>query len=349
MSNQVVVEPDLKFTEDLIKAGAGDLKKCFQCATCSVACRVSPDNNPYPRKEMIWAQWGLKDRLMSDPDVWLCHQCNDCSTKCPRGAYPGDVLKAARKMHIQESAWPGFLGKLVGEPALFVLAMGIPVVLVLLMVFVLNHGLEFPKPTSEYRVHYGEFIKYIHVQLFFTAALAFGVISLLLSLKNYWNKLEASNPAAAAGPRKGFVPSLIEALSEILPHTTFKDCDANNIRYSAHLLTFWGMLGLVVTTAIVAGIVDIPHYLLGGAEGIPPSRSGPGAIPIKLLGNVSALAFLIGLTIMLVRRLTVPEQAGKSAYFDWFFLFTICGTGITGLATELVRFGGSVEGPMCST
>ncbi len=345
MANQVVVEPDLQFTQDLIAAGAGDLKKCFQCATCSVACRISPDNNPYPRKEMIWGQWGLKDRLMGDPDVWLCHQCNDCSTQCPRGAYPGEVLKAARKMHIQESAWPSFLGKLVGEPALFVLSIGIPVVLVLLLVFGLNNGLRFPAPKpGEYVVHYGEFIKYLHVQLFFSAALAFGVISLLISLKNYWNKLETANPALVAGPRKGFVPSLIEALSEILPHSTFKDCEANNIRYSAHLLTFWGMVGLVITTAIVAGIVDIPHYILQGPEGIPPSRSGPGTIPIKLLGNVSAAAFLIGLVIMIVRRFTNPEQAGKSAYFDWFFLFVIFGTGATGLATELVRFGGAISG-----
>ena len=145
MANEFVAEPDLQFTKDLIAAGAGDLKKCYQCATCSVACPISPDNNPYPRKEMIWAQWGLKKKLLNDPDVWLCHQCNDCSTQCPRGAYPGDVLKAIRKMNIQENSWPSALGNLVGQPSLFVLTMGIPVVVVLLLL-VMNNGFTFPKP-----------------------------------------------------------------------------------------------------------------------------------------------------------------------------------------------------------
>jgi quinone-modifying oxidoreductase subunit QmoC len=47
---------------------------------------------------------------------------------------------------------------------------------------------------------------------------------------------------------------------------------------------------------------------------------------------------------MLVRRLTVPDQAGNSSYFDWFFLFVIFGTGLTGLLTELTRWAGSTPG-----
>jgi quinone-modifying oxidoreductase, subunit QmoC len=50
---------------------------------------------------------------------------------------------------------------------------------------------------------------------------------------------------------------------------------------------------------------------------------------------------VLGLGIMLVRRLTEPEQAGNSSYFDWFFLLTIFGTGLTGWLTELVRFAGA--------
>jgi quinone-modifying oxidoreductase, subunit QmoC len=336
MANGLVAEPDLQFTKDLIAAGATDVKKCYQCATCAVACRIAPDNNPFPRKEMIWAQWGLKDRLLNDPDVWLCHQCNDCSVQCPRGANPGDVLKAIRKMNIQENSWPSFLGKLVGEPSMAVLALGIPVVVVLLLLYISGWG--FPAGAVKYSAHHltpkDGFIYLPVLQVIFTAALLFAAVSIILSLKNYWARLEAVNPSAS---RKPFVPSLIEALKEILPHTTFKECEANNIRYAAHLMAFWGMIGLFITTAIVAFNVDI----LGLK---PPSQNGPGTVPIKILGNVSAIAFVLGLGLMLVRRLTAPDQTGNSAYFDWLFLFVIFGAGATGLLTELVRWAGSAPG-----
>lgn len=337
MTKEFVAEPDLQFTKDLIAAGGGDLKKCYQCATCSVACKIAPDNKPYPRKEMIWGQWGLKDRLLNDPDVWLCHQCNDCSTQCPRGANPGDVLKAVRKMNIQKHSWPGFLGTLVGEPSLFVLTLGIPIVVVLLIVYI--SGWSFPEGPVTYSGHHiGEgFIWVRLIQVVFTAALAFAVLSMYISLRSYWNSLEANNPVVEGGPRRDFIPSLIEAFKEILPHTTFKECEANNTRYSAHMLAFWGMIGLAVTTGIVAFNFDI----LGLK---PPSLSGPGTVPIKILGNVSAIAFVLGLGIMLVRRLTNPDETGNSSYFDWLFLLIICGAGGTGLLTELVRWAGSAPG-----
>ena len=47
---QNILKPDSTFTRELMEAGGESLKKCYQCATCSVACPMDPENAPYPRK-----------------------------------------------------------------------------------------------------------------------------------------------------------------------------------------------------------------------------------------------------------------------------------------------------------
>jgi quinone-modifying oxidoreductase subunit QmoC len=49
-----LVEPDLRFKKELASFGAEIFTKCYQCATCSVSCPLSPEENPFPRKEMLW-------------------------------------------------------------------------------------------------------------------------------------------------------------------------------------------------------------------------------------------------------------------------------------------------------
>ena len=107
-SEPVWIDPDLDFIRWLGTQGAESFKKCFQCGTCSATCPISPETEPFPRKEMAWAAWGMKDRLLKDPDVWLCHHCNDCSTRCPRGGRPGDVLAALRQQSVLHYSIPGF-------------------------------------------------------------------------------------------------------------------------------------------------------------------------------------------------------------------------------------------------
>jgi len=65
-----IVSPDLNFVKEVIAAGADSLKKCYQCSTCTVVCEVTPNNKPFPRKEMLYAQWGMKDQLITNPDIW---------------------------------------------------------------------------------------------------------------------------------------------------------------------------------------------------------------------------------------------------------------------------------------
>lgn len=107
MSQRNLIEPDTEFIKYIRENGGEDLKKCYQCATCSSVCQLSTEEYGFPRKQMLLAQWGLKDRLLADPGPWLCFYCGDCSKKCPRKGNPGETLMAVRRYLTSQYDWTG--------------------------------------------------------------------------------------------------------------------------------------------------------------------------------------------------------------------------------------------------
>jgi len=104
----MVVEPDRELIARVMASGGADLKKCMQCSTCTCVCSLSTEQDGFPRRQVLHAQWGLKDKLVADPSPWLCHYCGDCSEKCPRGANPGEAMMALRRYLTTQYDWTGF-------------------------------------------------------------------------------------------------------------------------------------------------------------------------------------------------------------------------------------------------
>ncbi len=115
MASNPVIQSSSEFREAFFERGGENAAKCYQCATCSSVCELAPADAPFPRRQILWAQWGLEDRLIGDAGPWLCHQCNDCSVHCPREVNPGDVMASIRAMVVEKLAFPGFLGSMVGN------------------------------------------------------------------------------------------------------------------------------------------------------------------------------------------------------------------------------------------
>ncbi|OGW39445.1 MAG: hypothetical protein A2Y97_02465 [Nitrospirae bacterium RBG_13_39_12] len=338
MDDSVVVSPDLDFINAITKGGGESLKKCYQCATCSVVCSLTPNDKPFPRKEMMYAQWGLKDKLITNPDIWLCHQCSDCTAYCPRGAKPGEVLNAVRKMSIENYSVPSFLGKAVGSPSYLVLLFAVPVVILLIIFASLGHlNLESIRNEAG-QIAYSSLLPSYYIDGVYVPIFFFAVVSLAVGISRYWKDMVRT---LGITPKGGISNAITATISEILSHKRFEKCNVTKERKLSHFLVFYSFIGLAITTAWAV------TYLYGPAAmkllGAKPfswmlgESPYPLTDPVKIVGNASALGLLLGITLVVRYRLKNKEKAGSGGYYDWLFINLIIAIVVTGILSEIMR------------
>jgi len=337
MAERYVVEPDLEFIKAVGALGGEDLKKCYQCATCSVACKISPDNKPFPRKEMIAASWGLKDKLVGNADIWLCHNCGDCNTRCPREAKPGDMLAAVRSYAISEYASPKWLAKAINDPKKLPILAAIPAVL-FIVIGTITGLLDWTPDLSEGIAHHKFFSTWL-VDLHFVPASIFMAAVFALGLKRFLGDIHQNALSEGKTNREtiepvGFVMALIKVIPTIFTHNKFSQCTENNDRQIAHLLTLFGFLGCFIVTSIIFLVLYGSYLTPGGPLHGPWSQLNP----IKWLANLAGISIIVGTALLIKNRLSKTDQL--STYKDWFLIYLAFGLGVTGMLTELTRLAG---------
>ncbi|MHC4605588.1 MAG: quinone-interacting membrane-bound oxidoreductase complex subunit QmoC [Planctomycetota bacterium] len=334
MAETVELKPDLGFVERVANSGGADVKKCFQCATCSVMCELSPDDRPFPRKEMIWTQWGLKDRLFADPDVWLCHQCGDCTTHCPRGAKPGDVLAAVRREAVEHYSIPGFLARAVNNPKMLPILLIVPALLLGAGLYVQD---TFGGPPVQQGAHweYEHFFGHPLLIVFFTFFWNAAILLGLVGVWRFWKAMKAADAQAGRKPAAGagLVGSLIKACKDIATHGRFSKCTAQPSRKTPHLMAVYGFVILLVVTLWAIVIL----YLTGKQGGLLEYPFGP-VNPAKIAGYIGALGLIVGCAVLIYNRMNRKETEGRSTSFDWTFVWILLGVAVTGVLTMLLRF-----------
>jgi quinone-modifying oxidoreductase subunit QmoC len=330
--------PDLQFVNSIIQGGGETLKKCYQCATCSVVCNLTPNDNPFPRKEMIHAQWGMKDKLFGNPDIWLCHQCSDCTAYCPRGAKPGEVLNAVRKLSIENYSVPRFLGKAVGNPGSLVMLLAVPVVIYLGILAFLGH-LNIESIRNEAgNIAYSSLIKSYYIDGVNVPIFFFAVFSLAIGVSRYWKDMVRTT---GINPKGNISGAITGTISDILTHKRFEMCNVTKSRKLAHMLVFFSFIGLAITTSWA--VLYLYGYEIMHALGKTPPAwlLGPSPYPLtdplKWLANISAMMLMVGIFMVINNRKKNEEKAGKGGYYDWLLIYIIFAVMATGILSELFR------------
>jgi quinone-modifying oxidoreductase subunit QmoC len=322
VSERTLIHPDVEFIDYIKKNGGESVKKCFQCATCSVVCSLSPQEKPFPRKEMISAGWGQKENLLADPDIWLCHGCTDCSTNCPRGAKPSEVLAAVRSYVVQYFAFPKFMGAALKEPKYLIPLLLLPFMILFDILYVNLNG-DFSQ-LNEGEIIFARFFPHGILEMFFIGGNVLIFMFAGVGLYRYWVFLTSHSLSAN---QKGFLLVFFTTVFGILSHKKFSPCATSSTRHFSHLLIFYGFAGAMATAGLALG-ADIFYGLQAPI---------PLLHPIKILGNLSGFAMLTGSSMVIIRRLRVKSNIGSNSYNDWLLILFIFGVALTGLSAEVMR------------
>ena len=331
------LNPDMAFIRAVNGAVGDSLKKCIQCGTCSATCALSPSDTPFPRKEMARAGLGMKEALISSPDIWLCYQCNDCTRRCPRGARPGDVLAAIRKESILHFAAPRFMAEAVSHPKFLPLLFILPAMLLGAAVFfrsTLQTALHIaPSPDGDIVYAHSPFLPHWLLDIFFFSISVLSLSVMTVGVLRFRRAMKKG--AAASGSPvhiRSFRESLAIALKEILNHERFSTCDASQTKKIAHFCVSFGFVALTAVTLWV--ITSKINPLISSRFVYPFSFLSP----FKILANLGGAALLLGCAMMIWERLKPTAEGGKGTYFDWLFLLTLTIIVITGFATEALHY-----------
>ncbi|NDV18116.1 4Fe-4S dicluster domain-containing protein [Pseudodesulfovibrio sp. JC047] len=367
MSNTVKVQPDLTFVKELQAVGGDSLKKCYQCATCSVVCPLSPADNPYPRKEMVWAQWGLKDRLVNDIDIWLCHNCGTCSTLCPRGAKPGDLLAALRNMAYRSLAPLPIIGKWMSSSSGLLPLAAIPALFYGIVWFIMGSKVGSLLPTFNWDaashawipaadgeiVFGGLFPGDYVIDPVFILVFLFMIWGFYAGVRNMLNGFKKQPKTFIVGRKEepSFLACLFDtAKYEILQHTQFLDCneaDADEMdiqRATGHRWLMFAFIALMIVTGTVAAghwggwlLRNLGITGLGDIVSAIGHTPMPFYHPIKLLALVGAGLGVYGLMAVTKRRINLDETKQSSSWYDWYLISLIWTLFLTGIFAMVFR------------
>lgn len=133
------------------QCGRFDVNGCLNCGSCTVVCDLSEGHASFPRRLIQLTLLGLKAPVRGSLEPWLCHDCGDCSTTCPRQAEPRESMMTLRRYLTTQYDFTGLSSKLLRSRTAETLTLSLVGALVFILV-VLYHFYykEVPMSVSEF-------------------------------------------------------------------------------------------------------------------------------------------------------------------------------------------------------
>lgn len=346
-----LVNPDLM--KEIKKYSTKDfnVSACFNCGNCTAICPLSDEKYQFPRTLIRYAQIGMKEKILGSDLMWLCSYCNDCSDTCPRDAEPGEFVMATRRWamgqyevtRISQLLHKTRFGGFVAMGVIFIFT------LFLLNIFTTPANIPNDRPIRLFDLVSKEIVEIVGIGLagIVITIMGLSVLNMYRLISKEYNISLSNGITIAYETRKEdkklntayhliFSPfimikqAFVVVIKEVFgqyrqlecampPHKPeFKSQFIRN-RWIMHLLILWGFFGLGIATTLNMFLKPDSNTLV------------PITHPIRVLGIISGIFLMIGITIAFWNRLKKRSRyASHSLACDWVLLSNLFLVGLTG-------------------
>jgi len=302
---------------------------CFACGSCTIVCDLAADSASFPRRPMQSVVLGLKDSVQQSLDPWLCHDCGDCSTTCPREAEPRQSMLTLRRYLSAQYDWTGLSSRIYRSPwfemaALCVVALMVLALIVWYHLTIVKLDLATLRSTAMGLEHMFPRILYFTLAVFLIPA--FFVLSNMLRMFN----LTMRQGANRAIPLRCYLAEAKTLFLNTVAHLQILKCAAldRKKRWTMHWLLAFGCVLMVA----------IKFFFLRWFQ---TDKIYPVYHPQRWLGYLGAVCLFLGAgEIMVGWYRERKPQHWSSQRSDLTLPVLLLLTALSGVAVHVFRYMG---------
>ncbi|MGE5189022.1 MAG: 4Fe-4S dicluster domain-containing protein [Gemmatimonadota bacterium] len=309
--------------------GPFDPNACFNCGTCTLSCDLATGAAAFPRRLMQYVLLGLEDKVLAGLEPWLCQDCGDCSTACPRDAKPRTSMGTLRRYLAARYAWSGIGARISRSEAWSVGALSS--VALLVPALALAYHLAYSgMPVSELAATPMGLDHMFPMITWFTLAVIFLPAAVLLSHGVRMHRFTMGHAGAPRAPASLYLAELKTLLVNAFTQKRMADCPGRSrkVRWVKHLmLASGGMLMFVLLAFFLRFFQTDALY--------------PVSHPQRWLGYIATVFLAYGSADILVGR--VRRKKALYEHTDWrdyTLPVLILLTAASGIAVHAARYAG---------
>lgn len=320
---------DPSLANDVRKYGIFNAHGCFGCGSCTIVCDLAADSASFPRRPMQSVVLGLKDSVRQSLDPWLCHDCGDCSTTCPRDAEPRQSMLTLRRYLTAQYDWTGLSARIYRSPWFEMAALSAAALMVVALIILYHLTIEHVpvtvlRSTAMGMEHMFPRITYFTLAVFLIPAflLASNVIRMFL--------LTMRRGANRAIPLRCYLAEAKTLFLSSVAHLQILKCAAVDRRKK------WTMHWLLAFGCVL--LVAIKFFFLRWFQ---TDKIYPLYHPQRWLGYLGAACLILGAGEILVAWFREREpQHWSSRRSDLTLPVLLLLTAFSGMAVHVLRYMG---------